>query len=145
MCVIGVAGKGTFIERLPVSGAASFYVLRPIVNARPATAAVSLPLSVSLAAALIPHPLFPRSSLFVPAWPSTPPPTSGKRGCSRLSFLLLSRRALPLPHAVWPVPRSRETPAGYSLSLRFRCANEKSCQLNIASCLASVSRFHLSV
>lgn len=89
MCVIGEAGKGTFIERLPVSGAASFYVLRPIVNVRPAaTAAVSLPLSVSLAAALIPHPLFPRSSLFEPAWPSTPPATADVRQ-ERLTALLV--------------------------------------------------------
>lgn len=57
---------------------------------------------------------------------------------SRLSRLPTSFSTRP-PRTLASASRSRETLAGYSLSLRFRCANEKSCQLNIASYLASVS------
>lgn len=114
VCVIGVAGKGSFIERLPVSGAASFYVLRPIVNARPA-AAVSLPLSVSLAAALIPHPLFPRSSLFERG--SAKHTTANVRQ-ERLAALVPTSFSTQPPRTLASAPRSRETPAFASVSMR---------------------------
>lgn len=88
VCVIGEAGKGTFIERPePFLGLHRFTCCAPIVNARPGrrlAAFICFSGCCAHSASPFRGPLCSR-----PAWPSTPPPppTSGKRASRPYFFL----------------------------------------------------------